>query len=788
MVSCSSGTVSFIDSPLQGGAYPNDGTITRTYTVATSCGQTNSCIQTIVVNDTIAPVISTCASNRTISANSNCQVALSDLRPEVLATHNCAGPLTITQTPTPDTLIGFGNTVVTFTVDDGRGNTNTCTATVSVVDTTPPTISCPSTVTVSTDTGLCTASGVALGAPSVSDNCGVASVTSNAPFSYPLGTNLVVWTATDIHGNSASCMQQVIVIDTMPPTLTCPGNVTVNIDQARDPYATGTPGTNDNCGAVTLTYDDDRSGLTNCNATGTILRTWTAVDGSGNTNICVQSITVIDTNAPALTACPANLATNNDPGLCSAVVTYLPPTAMDLGYFQGFEDPVWVSGNYVDNPSTDWNDYNSHVSRLASGSNGLVAAGGSAYAVIDSTVAAAGPDYSNSGAFSRLGGYSGVFGSGWRATLDVYVNLNDPAISGATATNGYGWDLSTAASTASAGYLRDFIFHAAAYDATSGVFIAASNGSSDDAADRGPDLRSYATYATLTNSGWYTFEWLFRNTNGVLAVDLNVRDTNSTLLFTQTLSDPSDLISTVGGNRYMWFTFLATDQLAIDNTTLERNVPVVCIPPSGSAFPVGTNTVTCSATDACGNSTNCTFTVTVTDTEAPVITCPATVTVNTDPGLCSASSVALGTASATDNCAVASITNDAPVSFPVGTNYVVWTAADIHGNSSTCTQQVVVVDTEPPTANCPVNIVVGNDPGHCGAVVSFSLPPNTDNCGVASTVATPPSGSFFPVGDQPGHSGGHRYPRQYQLLQLYGDRQRYRAADDYLPVGRDRQR
>jgi len=41
---------------------------------------------------------------------------------------------------------------------------------------------------------------------------------------------------------------------------------------------------------------------------------------------------------------------------------------------------------------------------------------------------------------------------------------------------------------------------------------------------------------------------------------------------------------------------------------------VVCDPPSGSFFPVGTTTVTCTATDECGNESTCTFDVTITDT------------------------------------------------------------------------------------------------------------------------------------------------------------------------------
>ena len=46
--------------------------------------------------------------------------------------------------------------------------------------------------------------------------------------------------------------------------------------------------------------------------------------------------------------------------------------------------------------------------------------------------------------------------------------------------------------------------------------------------------------------------------------------------------------------------------------------------------------------------------------------------------------------------------------------------------------------------SCPANITVPNDPGQCGANVSFTIPAFTGNCGTVT--ASPASGSFFPVG------------------------------------------
>jgi hypothetical protein len=74
--------------------------------------------------------------------------------------------------------------------------------------------------------------------------------------------------------------------------------------------------------------------------------------------------------------------------------------------------------------------------------------------------------------------------------------------------------------------------------------------------------------------------------------------------------------------------------------------PVTLTPASGSFFPVGTTTVT--ATTAAGPS--CTFTVTVVDNTPPTITCPAPITVNNTPGLCSAV-VNYPLPTASDNCA-----------------------------------------------------------------------------------------------------------------------------------------
>src|SRR5262249_14158502 len=80
-----------------------------------------------------------------------------------------------------------------------------------------------------------------------------------------------------------------------------------------------------------------------------------------------------------------------------------------------------------------------------------------------------------------------------------------------------------------------------------------------------------------------------------------------------------------------------------------------------------------------------------------------------------------------------------------GTTTVNCTATDAGGNTATCSFTVTVKDTQPPKIFCPADITVNNDPGKCGATVTFSVPFD-DNCGVVKEECDHLSGDFFPVG------------------------------------------
>jgi hypothetical protein len=103
-----------------------------------------------------------------------------------------------------------------YTVTDANGCTATTSGVVNTIaDSTQPTIYFQA----AADTiKVCSGTGVNLGTPATADNCSVASVTNNAPTTFPVGTTTVTWTVTDASGNTATANQTVIVFAPIPTT------------------------------------------------------------------------------------------------------------------------------------------------------------------------------------------------------------------------------------------------------------------------------------------------------------------------------------------------------------------------------------------------------------------------------------------------------------------------------------------------------------------------------------------------------------------------------------------
>jgi len=205
-----------------------------------------------------------------------------------------------------------------------------------------------------------------------------------------------------------------------------------------------------------------------------------------------------------------------------------------------------------------------------------------------------------------------------------------------------------------------------------------------------------------------------------------------------------------------------------------------CTHDSGSSFAIGTTPNSCSAKDAVDNQDTCQFNVSVVDTTAPSITCPANVTVECtgslgidadDPQLAAFFSGLL----ASDVCD-ASLTkgDDAPAFFPLGDTLVTFTATDDHTNSSSCSATVTVADTIPPD----ITVTLSRDslwpPNHKMASLTTSVTV-TDVCDpsptfVLTSIASDEPDNGLGDGDQPNDIQGAAYGTADTAFSLRSER------------------
>ena len=176
---------------------------------------------------------------------------------------------------------------------------------------------------------------------------------------------------------------------------------------------------------------------------------------------------------------------------------------------------------------------------------------------------------------------------------------------------------------------------------------------------------------------------------------------------------------------------------------------ITCSPASGSFFPVGTTPVNCTSTGG----GNCSFNVTVQDTQAPSITCPANVTKQNDPGQ-NGAVVNYPAPTVTDNCPAPPAAICTPASgsfFPVGVTTVTCNA----GGGGGCTNKTITHSTS--QAIEPLNSVSCNDGvGHTDnsywrafTLPSFSITNTFHVTSVDVGIETATSGGVIPPAGKP---------------------------------------
>ena len=738
-------------------------------TVTTPDGLTCFAQATIFVTDFQAPII-TCplpiVANAPIGA---CEITI-DVSNLAIATDSCG---VIIESDIQEVTAGVGvtNFPVTYTATDGSGNvtTATCDIEVTVRDEEGPTIQCPTSISVDTDDSECGA--VVEWGVTAEDNCPGVVVTTMCIFpdttdpvacmsgmEYPIGTTLVLGTATDASGNQANCAFEIMVADGEPPVVDCPTDITVSNDAGEcGAIVNFAPTATDNCGIVSNSTDIASGTFFEL---GTTTVTYTATDAAGNSTTCDFTVTVVDNEDPIL-VCPADATINtssNGAGDCAAAVPNFIPdlTAGTNGSFSG-NCSATVTQSPA--PGTLWGAAHGDTQAViitVTDVNGNTATCEVTLTLQDDER----PTLTCPVAAISVGNTDGLCS----AVVNFNVSANDNctvALAGSHASGDtfpLGTTTVTYTATDAAGNTRSCSFNVSVRDneepnvsCPSNIeidndpgecgAIATYNTSFTDNCPGGTDMISHVsgsffpvgtttiTYSALDASGL----------NGAICTfDVVVNDNEPPTV------DPQDVTMQTGDNDV--YDCIVTvpnyEDPIVDgapnplyNAADNCSITVTQDPAPGTPFEDGgvcaePIIVTITATDGVSTVTE-TATVTLEDNVDPLITCPANITVTPDAGDCDGEEVTIlvpvfveptldasgnpiaptnpadpGTGAYTDDCDCVTLSgplvDDASVTlddtntgtFPIGTTTVSYTATDDAGNSAVCTFTVTVLPPE----------------------------------------------------------------------------------------------
>jgi hypothetical protein len=691
--------------------------VTRTWTATDADGNSSTASQTVTVIDTISPEIS-CPPDASVEC-------LGDIDPSntgsATGSDSC-GSVTISHN---DTLMSGASCQIerVWTAADWCGNETDCKQVITLTDHEAPVITCPDSVEfecpADTDSD-------AAGSATATDNCDY-EISSSDETTPGCGDTLKIertWTATDSCGNSSSCVQMIEVIDTSAPSIACPPSITLECPTDTGVGANGSATGSDTCGDVTAIESSDSS-APGCGGSETITRTWTATDECNNSSSCDQVITVLDTTAPAIT-CPADVTVectaSTAPGggngaasatdACSGVgINYSDASAPGCGNTETITRS-WTATDACGNSSscdqtvtvvdttapsiscpaaTVIECTSSSATGVTGEATGSDTCGGVS---IDHSDSVAAGDCGNNVVITRT--FTATDDCGNSNSCTQTISTEDTTAPSITCPADAVIECATSASP-------DVTGGATASDTCGGVSIHYSDSVADNGC--GNNVVITRTFTATDDCG---------NSNSCTQT-ITTEDTTA-----PSISCPADVTLECLED---------TGAGATGSATGSDTCGGVTIGSSDSSAPGcgGSETITrtWTATDECNNSNSCDQTITVVDTTAPVITCPADVTVEcTDPTVPGGSN---GTATATDACSLIGY-NYSDASAPgCGNSETItrtWTATDECGNSSSCDQTVTVVDTTAPSISCPADGTV-----ECGESTQVGSATGGDSCG-----------------------------------------------------------
>ena len=289
---------------------------------------------TFTTRDTTPPTL-TCQ-NVTLYLDGSGQATLLPVDVFQGGSDNCGSVNLSSVSPNSFTCSQLGAQTVTLTANDGFTNDGTCTATVTVTDSTSPTITCPSNIVLGNTSGLCSRV-VSYTAPSGTDNCGTPTISLTSGLgsgaSFPVGLTTETYQASDGGGNTRSCSFTVQIFDTEGPAITSPGNQELPVNGScqvslPDFWTSLSIPVVDNCDPNPATSQVPAVGTVISGANTSLTVSLTANDAAFNTGTSTFTLTTRDTTPPSITCQNVTLFLNG-----SGQATLLPADV-----FQGGSD------------------------------------------------------------------------------------------------------------------------------------------------------------------------------------------------------------------------------------------------------------------------------------------------------------------------------------------------------------------------------------------------------------------------------------------------------------------
>jgi hypothetical protein len=595
----------------------------------------------------------------------------------------------------------------------------------------------------------------------------VTNVSVSLPYGTSNSTQLQVidddYPCSVIHGLSVPGGQFNGVVDNVPPTVSCPGNITLNVNPGQcGAMANFSATATDNCGTATVAYSQNPGTLF---PVGVTTVTATATDAANNVSTpCSFTVTVVDNQLPVVN-CPPNVTVNCDASTAALATGSAAAT-----------DPCGIASlNYADVSTQNANvnsagHYNYTIARTWSATDAHnnaascvqtitvtdVTAPTAATQNITVNLSAAGTatvnaaDINNGSSDNCSPVFVGLQGT-TTVTGTVCATANENGTVVLTAPNGgtitgitfasYGtpngacgnFTIGNCHASNSIAIVSNLAIghNSVNIPATNAVFGDPCNGT----VKRLYVQATYQTQATATVPS-ITFDCSKVGANTVTLVVKDVTGNAATKNATVTVVDnTAPIVATQNATVQLDAAGNATvTPAAVNNGSSDAcGIQSMTVSPNNfTCANVGANPVVLTVTDVNGNVSSNTAVVTVEDKVAPVLSVPVNAAVSCDA---STATAATGVATATDACGGVNVTyadastQDANVNNAGHYNYAItrtWTATDANNNVSSATQEITVSDATASSVTAPANQTVSCDGST--ATANTGVATGSDNC------------------------------------------------------------